>query len=257
MIKVSELLGKNVIALHGAQLVGTASNLIFDKKLQKVKYINVLRDLEPQSLESAFVAIKSIKDLNADALAINNTNAVLDKIMASNNSANSPINSLAFNQDGRALGRVSDIELDGIEVINIVIDGLKLHPKKILSNSDSILIFNDTNKNIKLIAPKKTAAVKSVSVLADEPIQKNCADKTIDIEYPTRVPSDKTFVSRSPASKDSLARVYGFLLGKTLARHLYDDKMGLIAKQHSTITLDTIESAKSHSKMVQLALYAD
>jgi len=291
MIKISELLGKPVVALVSATLVGTAVDIVFDSKLLKAMWLKIHNELDENEPETVYLKLADINNLKSDALTIDHKGLITSSWQLTSRFAHNPINCLTVNQDGKILGYVRDIVLKDLEVEFLIIDGKEYNPKTIFSNSSRLLVFNDTDKPLALNVPKKTTvpkiaktenlkvkihtvnnktknAPKKVSK-ADEinsqqkslpnlPIDPDTkAIESVDVAYPIRVPQEQTLVSRSPASKDNVSIVYGFLLGKTLARALYGDGNDLIAREHSIITEETILKAKNQSKLVQLALYAD
>jgi len=281
MIKVSELLGKPIIALASASLVGTAVDIIFDNKLGSAKWLKIHNELNDSDPETLFVEFKNIKNKSSDALTIDHKGFVVKTLELKSSLRISPINSLCYNQDGKLLGTVKDILLNDLSLEFFVVGESELAPSNLLASSNKLLIFNDTGRAIKLELPKKKVAPKpkkpakakievnlseksdldnlvelgKTGELAD--IAKNPSQENLDITYPLRLPQEQILVSRSPASKDNVAIVYGFLLGKTLAKALYGDDKKLIARENSVITEETIMTAKNQSKLVQLALYAD
>ena len=305
MIKISDFLGKPVLALYDAQTIGTATDILFDSKLKKAKCIKVFQDEDDTLPETLYIPLRSVKDLLSDTLAIasrhHTQNAWALPVTAT---STNPINSSCYNQDGKLLGIVRDILLTDGNVTAIIVDNKQYTPLTLLSQSSTALIFNDTGKPIKLKAPKKikvpsvdttrTSSVKvhepfltkgnnliplpsnsnlnDLSAMTNLPISpmidelktqflkvKNfdASPNTKEVSYPTRVPQEKTSVSRSPAASCATTAAYAFLIGKTLSRALCDDNGNILIRQHDTVTEDNIAACKQYGKLVQLALYAD
>jgi len=285
IIKVSELLGKPVISLLNAETLGIAGDIVFDSKMLTAKAIKILQDDNDNETETLYIELKHIKDLLLDALCITHKKLTKSEWHGNRLDAKNPINASCYNQDGKKLGTVRDVVLDDFKVTEIVIEETEtnnfiiLTPATLLSHSKDNLIFNDTGKPIKIIAPKKATFPKSKNKSTPISVKLHSVPKTTtipaidrthnfqtlnndnsqppDIQYPTKVPQENTMVYRSPASIDTLAGVYAFLLGKTLSRSIKDNNDNIIAQPQSIITQETIELAKNNSKLIQLALYAD
>lgn len=153
MIKVSELLSKQLICLSTASVAGTISNITFDPRLTRGKLLHLLNE-DDTAPEIRFVELKRVSALNEDACVVKTDDCIINEWAAKVTGAANPMNCLGFNQDGKALGKVRDIVLDGVTVSKILLDDASFSPKDLLSYSDSLLIFNDTGKPYKLPHPK-------------------------------------------------------------------------------------------------------
>jgi len=216
--------------------------------MQAAKAIKVFNDNDNNSANTLYIELKHIKNLSADALTIANKSVAKAELLATVAGAKNPINKTAYNQDGSLLGIVRDVVLDNKKIVAFVVEGSELQAKTLLSHSLDNLIFNDTNKPIKLSAPKKEDAANLSPKLA--------TPSNGSINYTSTATLPKK-LAPSPATFDALSSVYAFLLGKTLSRAIKDNNNNIIANPDSIITFETIELAKNNSKLVQLALYAD
>jgi len=257
MILVSELLSKPVISLYGASQVGIAANIIFDKKLKKAKFIKLFCDDE-QDTEVLYIDIKHIKNLASDALAVSNKDKLLQEWAFIFDGTTNPINSSVYNIEGRLIGYIKDIELDNNTVVSLILNtNDKLLVANIVAISNDNIIYNDTDKPFKIAGPKKPKVPRNTASNQFVEVHEVQSQIDNDISLPKLVSPDNTQVSRSPASPDKINNLYSFLLGKILSKPLLDDNQKIIAHKFSTITEDTISLAKTHGRLVQLALYAD
>ena len=164
MLKISELIGKELICLNGAELAGVVGNVLFDKKLRAAKYLQILSDDEKEP-EIQFVEFRRVKNPEADACVIANRSTLLCEWAIPAGLAVSPMNCACFDTNGQRLGYVRDIvlaEKNLVETIlvsadiphsSLLIPNLEFSPARLLSYSDRMLIINDAEKPVKL---KKT-----------------------------------------------------------------------------------------------------
>ncbi|MDR2201511.1 MAG: PRC-barrel domain-containing protein [Clostridiales bacterium] len=268
MLKLSELLSKRLICLNSADFAGTISNIIFDQKLLAGKILKIYND-DGSETETGYVELKKVKNLEFDAGVISDRAYISREWDDSMGGAANPINCECFNQDGKALGVVRDVLLDGATVESILIDEKEFSPKNLLSYSDKLLIFNDTGAPIKLAKPKsRTAAVRTPAPekapQAAPERQKTAAEQdkaatekqSADVGIPSRVPPQNTVVTRTPPQNEQPSP-YKFLLGKRLSKNIRAENGALLLKEGSHITPDAIALMRSAGKLVQLALYAE
>jgi uncharacterized protein YrrD len=272
-IKVSELLGKPVIALSGAEYIGTAIDIVFDTKTRTAKFLKICCDDDAEP-EFQFIELRHARNLAADAIMITGRHLVKYAWNQSAASAPNPINCVCYNQDGKLLGTVRDVYLENSAVKSLLINDAELKPALILSQSHQYLIINDTKKPVAIKKPKPLSVpkvsknqivkihetvpgVESPAYTADPTPALSVSDNK-EIPYPVRVPPAQTSVSRSPAPQESPGNnVYAFLIGKTVSREIRDDNGKVIIKAGKTIDDEAVAGARLCGKLVQLALYAD
>ncbi len=205
MYNVSDLLGKPLINIVSAHPLGTIANIYFDEKCLKGVYVKLYTDDD----ESKFFPFAKV-NISGDAAV-----TTCDELLDSAQGLKCPINSYAFNQDGKLLGKVTDVVMDGLKTAFVKLQNEEIAIGKLLSAGE-VLIFNDTGKTIRLKSARRP-------------------------QKP--VPSLKKF-----------APSYDFLLGKKLQRTITATDGKVIARAGEKITNDTISLAKSEGKLVILAL---
>ncbi len=217
MYKVSELLGKPLLSLSEAKILGTVANILFDEKMLKGVWV-VLYDNDD---ETRYLPLMKLVNFESDAVVVKNADGleIEPKIGLEN-----PINSPVFNQDGKLLGGLRDIVMEGIKVTAFVLDDITVSSDKLLS-AGSVLVFNDSGRSIKLTRPQKSAPEKEEK---DEALTKKAA----------------------------FAPSYDFLLGKKTQRNIFASDGKLIVHEGESITYSIIDTAKREGKLVILALNA-
>jgi len=258
---ISELVGKQLLSLSEAETIGTVENVLFDEKLKTAKTLKIYSEDEDNP-EICFVNFKAVKSLNFDACVISNREALSFEWNTLLGTP-SPMLWSCFNQDGKELGRMRDIELDNSKVKQFLIGETFYEQKQLLSFSNSVLIFNDTGKAVRLPKTKTRipfcACGQNISVHSVEVKPAKIEETKPDIALPNRVLPNATIVSRSPVlEKENPSNlVYRFLLGKKLSRPIKNENGNALISKDTRITEEVIELCKNNGKLVQLALYAE
>ncbi len=216
MYKVSDLLGKPLLALSEAQILGTIANICFDDKMNKGTFVMFYTGEE----EPRYLPLSKLLNFESDAAVVK----CADGIVQSVDGLLNPINSYAFSQNGKSLGIVNDIVMDGTKVDAFIVDGRTLSSSDLIS-AGKLLVFCDGEKPIKLKLPTKKAE----------------AEPKKEIRTPRKV---------------GFAPSYDFLLGKKLQRTILSVDGKIIAREGDNVTGSIIENAKREGKLVILALNA-
>lgn len=219
MYKVSELLGKPLLSLSEAEFLGTIGNIYFDDKMSKGTFLMLYTADE----EICFLPITKLINIDNDAAVVRNAEGLSEEATGIIN----PINSHAFNQDGKSMGIIKDVILDGVKVVSFIIGEETVNAVNLIS-AGSLLIFNDSGKPIKLKPATKREKIKEESVKKE-------------VEFPV---------------KTAFAPSYDFLIGKKLQRTILAMDGKVIAKEGENVTVDIIRDAKKEGKLVILALNA-
>lgn len=218
MYKASDLLGKPLLSLSEAELLGTIGNIYFDDKMQKGTSILIYTNDD----EVRYLPLNKLINIDNDAAVVKSSDGLTEYVEG----VRSPINSYAFNQDGKAKGQIKDVIMDGVKVVSFTLSDSSIEATSLMS-AGSILIFNDSGKPVKL----KSAAKKAFKKLSEKK----------EVELPP---------------KTAFAPSYDFLLGKKLQRTIVSGGGKIIAREGDNVTDDIIEDAKKEGKLVILALNA-
>ncbi|MDR0426922.1 MAG: PRC-barrel domain-containing protein [Clostridiales bacterium] len=286
MNKVSDILSKPVISLYEAKNIGTVTNILFDKKLQNAKYLLVYLDSE-DDVTQKYLPFKDAGSLESDAVTVKNTSKIQSRWAVPPGLSLNPINLPIYNHNGKELGRISDVRLEGAEVLAVVAGEREYTPGVILSKSDEIVIVNDGGERIKLTPPpriprvsadgKKTVKVTDrekaapVSVSAydaaaedrpaaaqppAQPLRPAPPPAPADVNIPVKISESHTSVTKTPPESDMKKLGYVFLLGKIMTKSIFADNGDLIADKDCAIDTEAIERAKANNKLVHLALHS-
>lgn len=240
MYRVSELLSKPLITLSDAKDAGTVCNIFFDKTLRRGRYVELFSEDETAP-EQRYVALDRIR-LGADAAVVSHEGVIkAGWSTPADDYAPNPINRTAYNLDGKSLGRVTDVLLDGVRVCEFEIEGKTYAADTLVSYSDKILVFNDSGKSFRPVRPRKPripAAAASIPVAA-----------TAAVELPEKL---TVTAAARPAGRSD----YAFLLGKKTVRHILSPEGNVIVPAGCVVTAELIDKARAAGKLVQLALNA-
>lgn len=254
MYKISKIVSKQVVSLCGAKVLGTVVDVKFSPSLKRAEYL-LLMDCEENDDAYLKLPMKSVHSLGEDAVVVK---TLASPLSVERESSNSPINRPCYNQDGKSLGRISDVELnENYSTYAFSAGGVSYAADTLLSFSPSLVIINDSGTPIKLPRPKARPprqADKDLPVFTanceNRPVGTTylpCSDMNTEITLPTKLCSPPPDLGTPD---------FSFLLGKRISRALYSADGELIAAQDSVITQSTIASARKDNKLVQLTLRA-
>lgn len=151
MYNLSEIIGKQVIGLFEAKCAGTVSNVLTDKSMTRIKYLEVFTDDEDDA-EKKYFAPDCIAAVG-DAVVLKNLGKLSARLSNPCNYPPSPLSLSAFNPYGKLLGKITEVTLDGFSVKEIIAGDRTFTPESVLSCSGELVIFNDTDEKIKLVPP--------------------------------------------------------------------------------------------------------
>ena len=253
MYKVSELLGKPLITLSEAKILGTVSNIFFDTKLCTGLYVSVT----DEEFNNYYVPLKQIINLTFDAAVV----AAAD-FASEINACPSPINSYAFNQDGKELGMVKDIVMDGLKVVSLIAGDNEYAAALLLNRSDDLVIINDSGAPMAIKKPARKKKNPPPPKLSPQPLPPTILPLPFE-ETPApvaavsvvTVPNKPQTTTVNPSGGREVYN-YDFLLGKRLQKSIFGDKGALVGRENALISAEIIENARREGKLVQLALHS-
>ena len=291
MYKLSDIIGKTVIGTFEAKNVGTLMNALFDHGLNKIRWFEALSDDETDA-ERTYFEPSAVSAMADDAIMLKNCGKLTGRFSLAPVFVSAPVNLPVYSPFGKALGRVTDITLDGFSVTEINVGELAFSPDAVLSSSDDVMIVNDTGEKIRLVPPKtripdpiEAAGIKAVISSAqgfaaapkatampevvpsrsatggeaepsDEPPGgENASDIPEKPILPGKIPYSNVSVTKSPLTGDAKRAGYAFLIGKLVTKTLTADDGGVVVEAGSRVTEDDLSRTEQAGKLVQLALH--
>ncbi len=242
MYKVSELLGKPLISVSDAEITGTVSNIFFDDKLRQGLFVSVT----DEDFNTRLIPLKSIVNSSHDAAVVREL-----KEYEPGEYLKGPINLFAFNQDGKELGVVRDVIMEGTETVELITDTGSYPTRSLLSRSDTLVIINDSGKPIALKKKKLKAEAEPQESVDYEPTPPELQRRSSPVSVPSRPQS--AFSGRATGRE---GYDYKFLLHKRLQRSITDEDGVIVARENALVTEDIIERARRAGRLVQLALHS-
>ena len=246
MVKASELAGKQLISLSDAKAVGCILRLGFDSKLTRAKAAEIVNDEDDDFPEHAFVPLRYLK-CEGDAAVIKSVSSL--SLSAPADFVPFPIGAECFNQSGDKLGSLRDIELEKSAVVRLICEKQAFTPKELISRSDGMLIFNDTGAPLR-VARKRVPRPTQAKEKRTAKILPASETNVQSVMTPTS-PQSVT-VTRTPGEP---VKDYSFLLGKPVRTAVVSGGK-VIIPAGTLVSEKTIEIARKHGKLVQLALHA-
>lgn len=239
MYRVSELLSKPLITLSDAKYAGTVSNIFFDKALRRGSCLELLSE-DDASPERTAIDFKYVK-LGPDAAVV--PHSVLLEPVKTGNLTSNPINCTAYNQDGKLLGRVSDVLLDGTSIASIEVDGKPYEIAMLIAHSDKLVILNDSGRAFKPYRPTRKPSQPS-----EEPSESPPPAPPAPPEATVVLPEKLTAATSVDRGE------YAFLLDKKTTKHLLSPEGTLLVPAGTIVTHEVIDRVRAAGKLVQLAL---
>lgn len=232
MSKISDIISKQVVSLYEARLVGTIVNVNFDEKFSKLKNFIVVDEEGDRELELSVKDVYSQKD----SFVIKNEAKL--KAVFFEAETNNPINKICITIAGEVLGKISDVELCGEEVKEILLEsGVKVTPEQVVA-CESVLIINSGENKVKRagFAPRaKKVNTDNIVVKIQE--EENSSEEKITPKPVQLVPP--RFVAKTLLGQISLKTIKGL-------------NNEIIVKKGEQITNKVLERAKLHNVLNQL-----
>lgn len=291
MYKLSDIIGKTVIGTFEAKNVGTLMNALFDRGLNKIRWFEALSDDETDA-ERTYFEPSAVSAMEDDAIMLKNCGKLTGRFSLAPVFVSAPVNLPVYSPFGKALGRVTDITLDGFSVTEINVGELAFPPDAVLSSSDDVMIVNDTGEKIRLVPPRtripdpvEAAGIKAVissaqsfaaapkaTAMPEVAPSRSAIDGEAEPSYetpggenapgipekpilPGKIPYSNVSVTKSPLTGDAKRAGYAFLIGKLVTKTLTADDGGVVVEAGSRVTEDDLSRTEQAGKLVQLALH--
>ena len=233
MKTLSSLIGKPIISIYNGKIEGYVKNLLFDKKLNKLCYLQFFDD---NTQEEKLVQSKSVYKVGQDAIILkNDADIILDTIDISN--FINPTNFDVYSLDGNKLGKVNDIAItDNNKIENLILNNQnKLTTNSILNVGENVIILKAEHQKVKITDFKnKSKIVKWLN-------------KDIKVETQNGV----TIITPQKPKK-MLTNNFNFLLGRKTTKSIYADNGELLVKKQTKITNNVIEIVCKYGKLKDL-----
>ncbi len=244
MHKLSEVLSKPVISLYEAVSVGTAYNIFFDDKMQKLQLLEILTDNDNDV--NKFVSPKNVIFPIADAVCVKNLSVVSSTAECQN--CFNPVNRPCFDTDGKFIGNVNDVCFEKCDVTEIYANDKKILPKEVVKINADLMLIRAEGSKYKPAPPSIKIKEKPIIQNSNEEItpKKPLTEKKVDI--PTKLGAGTVRIN---AANDDR---FNFLIGKTVSKNL---DFGFPVAANTTITRTLLTRVAKEGKLVTLALYSE
>lgn len=261
MYRLGDIVGKNVIGLYEAKSAGTLMGALLDRSLLRLRYFEVAPDDEGDA-NRLFFPPECVGALDGDAVMIRNCGKLVGRYSLPPSFVRGPMSAPVYSPDGRSLGRVTDLTLDGFTVTHINVGELAFPPECVLSRSDEMLIINDTGENIRLVPPAKkvpsphgSSPAVEVRVHAEEVSAAYEGDVTRkNAPMPNRRVRGNAVELPARAAAATENGSFDFLLGRVATREIRDEHGKKIISAGEVIDGSVLGAALKADRLVSLAL---
>ena len=241
MYYCSDFISRPVLSLYEGELIGTVAKLLFDKKLKRLLYLEIIGENDNHFLLST----KNIYNVGKNAITIKNNTVVSLKI-EDENFIPCPIQSKAFNIKGEFLGIVKEVILSDkfmCEKLSFENDNV-IDANMVASCGKNTIIFYDSLSRVDVgkFMPNKMPKIfktKQASQTNILPVKQN--------EAPT-APVPVEVAAKNLQNSD-------FLIGKICVKDIFNFNNELLIKAHSVVTQKNLKEINKFGKLRELMLY--
>lgn len=250
----SQIKGKNVYTIEGAEVLGEISGVYIDRNTYTVKYL---------LLSNAQKRILPFNDVFSagDAVLVRSSQCLLDEDIAAD-CIFFDIDVSVYDVDGNYLGDAGELDLDlKYDSREFWVNDVNIKLKTIVSSSAQVIIVNPKYKALKprVKQPKQikeqteTDTVKENAPVETEPQsapQNNAPYIEINLPEEKGSSQNETTVKEEPRA----ANDYSFLLGRKVFRDIQDIGRTFIIYAGTVIDETAVEKAKKAGKLVELTI---
>lgn len=234
MLKVSEIISKEVVSIYEGEVLGTIKNVILNSTLTKVlKFVFFNDDTDTDSC----VLINNLYSISENGIMVKN----LSKVQFCLEEENNPINKKIYTISANDLGKINDIVIDekGNVLKFTTSKSNEFFPLDIL-NFGSICVVNDAEQQVKISSFRpKNNINSSLDIL------ENIQVKIVQMDETKTKITNPTFPARVTTNVNNL-------IGKRVSKTITGLNNEVIIKQYNTISKHTLDMAKMHNKTTEL-----
>lgn len=245
---LSEIISKPVLNLYSGKIEGTISSVIFDETYKKIQLLKVFDEEE----EEYCLSSSKIYSIGKNSIVIKNSEALSLCLNELNTKDNNPINLDVYTTSGDHLGKLVDIELnDKFQVENFLTLEQKIPHKKLI-NIGNNLIINTTDKQVKLSNLKPKISKNNIKLNNVISILPKIEDPQTENEEPVK----KLYKISTETVPQKVIGNSNFLIGRKALKTIYGLNHEIIIKKDNLINAKNLETAKKHSKLVELTVFS-
>lgn len=246
MKRISEVLGKNIISIYEGKSIGIIENVVFDKKLKKLKSF-VVYDEDNDNIDRLFVPSGAIKLEGENAVMIKNLEKVVEdtkNLLSKNN----PINASAYNLSGNLLGKVKEVLIsdDTKEIYSLILgDDTEILQEQIVSSDFKTIVIKALGEESPILsAPKRKPRPKEAGL--NETVSKSASNQILN----------ETEVKKTPKVKETEVVIKAFKSEKepdnfetlNYSDFKEDDQKFLYFEKEDDIQKDNLSKKTGHLK---------
>lgn len=273
---LSEIISKPVLNLYSGKIEGTVMNALFDSAYKKIQYFKIF-DADD---EEYLLNTSKIYSVGNSCLVIRNSEALILENAQNTKAENNPLGLEIYSSAGDNLSVLTDIELEkNFEVKKFIAGDISVLPENIL-NIGKIVVVNNSNIKIRRsdFKPKvkKTnttlkgniikimptidevislPAINSNLVQAPQIVTEDQIQQT-NTEKPIPTQAKESFKIYSEPTPQRIVGNGNFLIGRKAIKTIYGLNNEIIIRKDNIINAKNLESAKKHSKLVELTVFS-
>lgn len=232
MERISKVIGKPVLSIFDGQFIGNVKNIFVDEKLKRVAWLCIFDEDENEKV----ISTKDVFAFEGEAIMIKNITKVYSLNLVDTGNI-SLLGYKIYTLNGKVTGKITDFEVDEcFNIKNIFEQNDELFEKSSVLKIGTNIVIQKTNKNDRLsdFKPKQIVDIK--------------------ITENRKVTTMKVASQNKMLPKKLLTDSYNFLLGRKVGQNIYAENGALLAKKHSKITSQLIDTASQNAKLKELTI---
>jgi sporulation protein YlmC with PRC-barrel domain len=190
MEKLSDFLGKNVLVLSGAEILGTVADIVYDKSQKKFRYLLVRGGGEEKLLPFSKIFKRG------DAVTVMNTARILSYTDIDLSRCALLYGVPGWTAEGKEFGRLIDIDFEEYKITALYFERGEAKGADILSiGKDAIVVRGENDVVIKKASPKKRIKLPKEDYpveMLDEPAYEAYFEAAADFHERKPQPEPKT-----------------------------------------------------------------
>lgn len=262
MSLLSEIIAKPVLNLYSGKIEGTIKDVYFSSDYKKIQTLKMFDNDE----EEYTIKVDKIYKLGESSVVIKNNEALCLCINENNKTENNPINQNVYTLDGEYKGKLIDIELNEKFEVQTLLTSTKANYNisKLLNVGENIII-NTQNKKLSIsnFKPKIKQSKTNNNLITIMPkeqtenIQPTLNPPQIEKEEIKKQekPPQPFKIYKQPTPQKLIGNG-SFLIGRKALKTIYGINNEIIIKKDNIISAKNLESAKKHSKLVELTVFS-
>lgn len=234
MLKVSQIISKEVISVYECESLGTIKNVLFNEHFTKVTKFVFFHD---ETEHESFVKLGNVFAMSQDGLLVKNAT----KADFYTEQDNTPIHKRIMDFAANDYGKICDVEFDEKgNVTSIITTSGKCFLPQDIATWGNICFVKQSEQKVSI------ASFKPKINLQKTDLTNQIEVKIVAMQEPTQ--------NTTPLLPPRITSNFNALVGRKVSKTIFGRNNEVIIRQFGLITHHTLELAKAHNRTNELLL---